>query len=411
MIIRPYNPETDFEAVRRLWEEISWIDRDVKEDAGYLEKFLLNSNNLVAELNNQAECLVSSGKGTIRHLEHTLNMQIIAAVTTSLVARKQKLASRTTARAIAEGAESGLPVSVLGMFEQGYYTRLGFGNGSYEQTVRFNPALLNVESEFPVPVRLGADDYAELHQALMNRWRSHGSVQVLSPENLHAELGWTRKPLGLGFRNENGELTHFIWGSCKDEHGPLQITAMAYQNRNQLLQLLSLIKSLGNQLYLVQLTETQHVQLQDLLNEPFRSISKTKGSKYAEFFSSEAWWQLRINDLIACMAATQLPARPTLAFNLSVHDPITQYLDDAQGWRGIGGDYSIALGEQCSAQRNHRSGLPLLEATASGISRLWLGTANANRLATSGEIEADQFLLDALDDTLNLPRPHPGWEF
>ena len=55
MIIRPYNPETDFEAVRRLWEEISWIDRDVKEDAGYLEKFLLNSNNLVAELNNQAE--------------------------------------------------------------------------------------------------------------------------------------------------------------------------------------------------------------------------------------------------------------------------------------------------------------------------------------------------------------------
>lgn len=411
MIIRPYQPDADFDAICRLWEEIGWLERDEKNDQRYLRQFLSNSSNLVAELNGEAECLVSTCPGTIQHLQNTLPVQIIAAVTTSMLARKQGLASRTTARAIAEGAEAGLPVSALGMFEQGYYTRLGFGNGPYEFIMRFNPALLSVDEEFPVPVRLSEKDYQEMHHAMMNRWRSHGSMQVLPPEHLHAELGWTDEPVGLGFRNEQGELTHFIWGNCKGEHGPFKITVMAYQDRQQLLQLLSLIKSLGNQLYVVQLIETQQLQLQDLLIEPFRSINKTQGSNYAESFRTEAWWQLRINDLTACVEALKLPTRPGLSFNLTVDDPITDYLEEGQSWRGIGGDYSIELGSQSSVRRNHRPDLPHLRASASGISRLWLGTASANRLATSGEIEAEQSLLDALEATLSLPRPHPGWEF
>jgi len=411
MIIRAYKPETDFPAVQRLWEEIAWIKRNEKDQAQILETFLRQSTNLVAELNGEAECLVSTCDGSIKHLETTLPMQIVAAVTTSLVARKQGLASRTTAKAIADGAEKGLPVSALGMFEQGYYTRLGFGNGPYEQKVRFNPALLDVDADFPVPVRLSEVDFKEMHEAMMQRWRSHGSVQVIPADHFHAELHWTEEPVGLGFRNDQGELTHFLWGHNKGEYGPLRISALAYRNRQQLLQLLALIKSLGNQLYVVRLIETQHMQMQDLLKEPFRSINKTEGNTYAEYIRSEAWWQLRINDLAACLQATRLPARPTLSFNLKVEDPISQYLDDGHGWQGIAGDYTVHLGEECEANPGHRSGLPLLHANASGISRLWMGCASANRLATSGEISAEQSLLDALDTTLSLPKPHPGWEF
>jgi predicted acetyltransferase len=411
MIIRPYQPDKDFANVRRIWEEIAWIDNDVENHPRVLESFLSNSNNLVAELNGEAECLVSACEGTIRHLEHTVPMQMISAVTTSMVARKQKLASRTTAQAIAEGAEAGLPISALGMFEQGYYTRLGFGNGSYEKTAQFNPAMLNIDTALPVPVRLDEKDFNDMHQAMLNRWRSHGSVQVLSAGHLHAELLWTEKPLGLGFRNDQGELTHFIWGSNKGEHGPFKISTMAYQNRQQLLELLALIKSLGNQLYVVHLTETQHIQLQDLLQEPFRSFNKTQGGKFQEEIKAEAWWQLRINDLKSCLASTRIPGRIEFSFNLTVAEPITQFLDKNRSWQGIGGDYTIRLGEECEAAEGHSAGLPLLKASTSGISRLWLGAASANRLATGGEIEGEQSLLDALDQTLSLPHPHPGWEF
>ncbi len=411
MIIRTYNPESDFESILRLWEEIAWVEREESKQSKILETFLSGSQNLVAELNGEAECLVSCCAGSIKHLETTVPIQIVAAVTTSLVARKHSLASRTTARAIADGAEQGQAASILGMFEQGYYTRLGFGNGSYEHKVRFNPALLNVDVDFPVPIRLGEKDYQDMHQAMMNRWRSHGSVQVAPSAHFLAEMLWTKEPVGLGFRNDQNELTHFIWAHNSGENGPFRISAMAYQNREQLLELLALIKSLGNQLYLVRLEETQHMQMQDLLLEPFRSINKTEGNSYAESIRAEASWQIRINDLKSCFAATQLPGRQTLSFNLSVEEPISRYLDKDCKWQGIGGEYTVHLGEQCLAEDGHSAGLPLLTANTSGISRLWIGAASANKLASSGEISAEQSLLDAIDSCLSLPLPVPGWEF
>ena len=411
MSIRPFNKKKDFPSVRRLWEEIAWIDRGDDDDAKFLEQFLSNSNNLVAELNGEAECLVSSCPGSIRHLETDVSMTVIAAVTTSLIARKQGFASRTTARAIAEGAEAGMATAVLGMFEQGYYSRLGFGNGAYAQIARFNPASLNIEKKFEPPIRLTEKDYVDMHSALTRRWRGHGSVHIQPPQHLHADFGWTDEPVGLGYRSEDGELTHFFWGENKGEYGPLRISAMAYRNREQLLELLALIKSMGNQLQLVRLTETEHMQMQDLLEEPFRAQNKSEGGKYPELIRSEAWWQLRINDLPRCIAATHLPSRPTLSFNLSVDEPIGRYLDKQQSWQGIGGDYTVHLGETSEAVSGHQAGLPLLKANTNGISRLWLGCASANRLATSGEISAKQDLLDQLDSTLKLPLPQPGWEF
>lgn len=91
-----------------------------------------------------------------------------------------------------------------------------------------------------------------------------------------------------------------------------------------------------------------------------------------------------------------------------MNEPIARYLDRNREWQGIGGEYTIHLGEDCAASSGHTTGLPLMSCNTSGISRLWIRAASANKLATSGEISAEQSLLDT---TLSLPEPHPGWEF
>ena len=245
----------------------------------------------------------------------------------------------------------------------------------------------------------------------MNRWRAHGSVQVFPPELTHADLGLTDNPYGFGYRDDSGELTHFIRGDMKDGHGPFRINAIAYQDRKQLLELLALIKNLSDQIYVAVLMEPFHLQLQDLLVEPFKGMNTTNGSKYVEINRAEAFWQLRINDLIACLSNTHLPNRSTLSFNLVLTDPISQFLDTEQSWRGISGEYTIHLDENCEAQAGHGKGLPQLEASVGGFSRLWLGCASANAIAIAGEISATQTLLDSLEKTLCLPLPKTGWDF
>ncbi len=83
-----------------------------------------------------------------------------------------------TARLLALQAEQGAAVSALGMFEQGYYNQLGFGTGSYEHWVRFDPAALQVSVESRPPQRLDTSDYEKMHAALLNRQRGHGTCSI-----------------------------------------------------------------------------------------------------------------------------------------------------------------------------------------------------------------------------------------
>lgn len=411
MTIRPLDLKKDFAAVRRIWEEIGWIDRDDKDDAKYLRKFLKGSRTLAAELNGEVECTVSSCDGTILHQQEELTMAVIAAVTTSTVARKQGLASKMTARVVAQEAQSGMATAALGMFEQGYYSRLGFGTGPYERFVKLNPALIEVDVAFNPPVRLTQKNAADVYQALMQRWRGHGGVQVASVKQVVAEMGWTEEPLGLGYRDAEGKLTHFVWGSCKGEYGPFHIHALAYQNRQQLRELMALLKSLGDQIVLVTLFEPQHVQLQDLIRQPFRNQRKTEGSEYEEGIKAEAFWQLRINDLAACMAATHLSNQATLSLNLTLDDPIRHHLESSQPWQGVSGEYTLHLGQECDVSEGHSKGLPELKSSVGGFSRLWLGAATATRLATSGDLAAADDLIENLDQAFLLPTPATGWQF
>lgn len=79
--------------------------------------------------------------GNILHLQDEISTGIVSAVTSSLIARKQGLASRLTAKIVAEDAES-----------------------------------------------------------------------------------------GLGYRDDLGELTHFVWGERKEESGPYKVGYLAYRD-------------------------------------------------------------------------------------------------------------------------------------------------------------------------------------
>lgn len=411
MTYRDYDPERDAKAVRRIWKECGWI-RDEERDGVYVDSVFKAANDaLVATIDDTPECAVHGMYGEIRYLAESLRMGAVTAVTTSHVSRKLGFAGELTARLLARQAEAGMEVSALGMFEQGFYDRLGFGTGAYEQWIRFDPATLTVSKTFRPPKRLQVNDYAAVHQALCNRRQNHGDVVIYPPELIQIDMGLTPEPFGLGyFDGPGGSLSHFIWGSTKGEHGPYTIKLSAWQNAEQLLELLALLKSLGDQVGQVGMLETGVIQLQDLLKQPIRTRRTTRDSQFANDSSSVAYWQLRILDLGACLAKTRLNT-PTVEFNLDLHDPVQSYLDDGRNWRGISGNYVVRLGADSRAVKGEDPALPTLSASVNAFSRMWFGIRPASSLAITDNLSGDGELLERLDASLRLPKAHLGWEF
>lgn len=409
MNYRPYDAEKDGKAAHRIWREVGWIDSEIEEKA--MDFFLAGSDVLVTDIDGEAEVLVASMPATVNYLDEKLPVGIIAAVTTSRVARKQGLAGRLTARMIASQVAQGAAVSMLGMFEQGFYNRLGFGTGCYEHWVRFDPAALVVSSRARPPRRLTTDNAEAIHNALLGRHRAHGVVDIAPVEFSRAELQWTSNGFGLGYYDgDDGALSHFIWCAPKGENGPYRIGAMAYRNRDEFLELMALLKGLGDQVRTVRMREPAHIQLQDMVSQPFQREIVSEKTKHATGNYAIAYWQLRICDLAACMAATKLPGE-TVRFNLALTDPIEAYLDDDIEWRGIGGDYIVTLGPESAAEAGADLSLPTLTASVNAFSRLWFGVRPAIGLAITDELDGPDGLLRALDQILRLPAPHPDWDF
>ena len=409
MEYRKYDPEKDSEAVHRIWYEVGWIS-DEKEEKG-MDVFLAGADALVADINGEAECLVTSAPGDIRYQDETLPLAIIASVTTSRIARKQGLAGRLTARMLALQAEQGTAVSALGMFEQGFYNQLGFGTGSYEHWVRFDPAALNVSVKARPPQRLNKDDYEKIHAALLNRQRGHGACNISPASFTQSELMWDDKAFGLGFHDgENGELSHFFWCWPKGEHGPYRVGLLSYQNSDQFIELMGLIKNIGDQVRTVRMREPANVQLQDLVKQPFRRNIVSEKTEHSTGTSATAYWQMRILDLDACLAKTHLSGQ-AVRFNLSLTDPVVRFLDGDTAWQGIGGEYVVTLGPDSSARPGTDDALPTLVATVNAFTRLWLGVRPATGLAITADLAGPDSLLTALDKALRLPVPHPDWDF
>ncbi len=407
---RPYNPERDREAIHRIWREVHWIKNEIQADA--LDHFLEDARAFVADLDGEAECMAATTPATLRYLDEDLRLSAVAAVTTSRIARKQGLGGRVTAAAIAADAADGALVSALGIFEQGYYDRLGYGTCGYEHWVRFDPALLTLKRKTRVPRRLTPDDWEMIHRAMLNRQQGHGAVNLLNASNFRAEMGWTgENAFGLGYTDgPDGPLTHFFWGDAKDENGPYSLIIFAFQNGEQFLDLMALVKALSDQVHLVEMREPRGIQLQDLLRHPFRQQHVTKDAEFANRITAKAYCQMRICDLPGCLAQTHLPGEP-VRFNLVLHDPIEAYLDAGAPWRGISGDYVVTLGPASHAEAGTAADLPTLTASVGAFTRLWLGIRPATGLAVTDDLAGPASLLQSLDTLLRLPEAKPDWEF
>jgi hypothetical protein len=408
MTYRAYDEERDREAAHRIWRETGWLEEGQE---GAMDIFLRAGRAMVAEVNGEAECLVASAPGEMRYLDETLPFAAVTAVTTSRVARKQGYARELTARIVAADAADGALVSGLGMFEQGFYNQLGFGTGSYEHWVSFDPARLRLEVQARVPQRVTADDSQAVHAALLARRRVHGSVAFAPPEMVEGEMRWPKNGFGLGYYDgPKSELTHFLWGRAKGEYGPYSVGYMAYRTLDQFLELMALLRNLGDQVRLVRMREPPGVQLQDLIAQPFKQRQITERGQFEARMSAAAYWQVRICDLAGCLAHTHLRGGP-VRFNLEVSDPVGHYLGEGPPWRGIGGDYVVQLGETSDAVEGQDALLPTLRASVGAFTRLWLGVAPAGGLAATDELDGPPELLADLEDVLRLPVPRVDWDF
>ncbi len=415
MNFRSYNPEKDKKAVYRIWYEVGWLE-DEKGEKG-LDIFLSKGRALVADLNDEAECLVASMPSLMYYQGQEISFGAVCAVTTSRIARKQGLAKRLTAQLVAADVADGCLLSGLGMFEQGFYDQLGFGTGGYENYVSFDPAQLKLpeRSGMPrqprVPRRLTKDDWQIVHQAMLARQKGHGSLNILPETYTQAELHWSSKGIGLGYCDgPQGELTHFFWGHSESGRGPFSMAMLAYQNWDQFLELMALLKTFGDQTRLVGLEEPRGIQLQDFLVQPFRYRYLTRKSDVENVSRASAYWQIRICDLAGCLAHTHLGGVP-IRFNLNLSDPIAQYLPEDAPWRGVGGEYIVTLGPSSTAEAGTDSTLPTLTASVNAFSRLWLGVRPASGLAVTDHLAGPPELLAQLDEMLRLPVPRFEWDF
>jgi predicted acetyltransferase len=409
--LRPYDAARDREAVRRIWQEIGWLDDDEKKQEA-MDRFVAGGQAWVAEVEGAAESMALSTPGTLRYLDEELEFAGVSAVTTSRVARKQGLAGRLTARLIAQDVAGGAQVAALGMFEQGFYNQLGFGTGPYEHWTSFDPAQLQVEVEPRIPRRITVEDAEIVHRNRLARRRTHGAINLTPPIMTEAEMVWTKEGFGLGYYDgPEGELTHHLWfNNGNSEHGPYTIWWQAFETLEQFAELLGLIHNLGDQVRKVTMREPPGVQLQDFLAQPFRFRQLTERSKYENRVNGAAYWQVRICDLWGCLEKAHLPCEE-VRFNLELHDPIERYLDGSTEWQGLSGSYVVTLGPDSAAEPGEERTLPTLQASVGAFSRLWFGVLPATSLAVSDELSGPHDLLATLDRAVRLPTPRLDWDF
>jgi len=410
MTFRPFQADRDRDAVRRIWREVGWIETEDHERG--LDVFLdSGGRRMVADLGDEPECMVATDPASLTYLDEEIPVSCITCVTTSRVARKRGLASRLTARTVAEDALDGAGVAMLGIFEQGFYNQLGFGNGSYERWCTFDPAELTVDVDPRTPRRLTAEDWELVHSSRLGRSRAHGACSLQPSALTRSEMLWSENGFGLGYVDGAGNLTHHFWcGTKSPEHGPYRVLWMAFRDRAQFRELLALLKSLGDQVHSIRLHEPGAVQLQDLLRQPFRMRRLTEKSRHEQRMSASSYWQIRLLDLRTCIEKTHLEVEP-VAFNLHLTDPIERHLPDEAPWRGVGGSYSIVFGPESSVEDGSDPSLPTMEASVGAFTRMWLGVRSPTALSWTDDLAGPPDLLDRLDRSLRLPAPTCDWDF
>jgi hypothetical protein len=410
MHFREYDAERDRDSVQRMWRGIGWL-KEGQEEA--VDLFIAASHALVAEVDGDAEGLVGSMPGQMRYQQEELSLSAITTVSVGRRVRKRGVARRLVAQLLAADAADGAHVAALGMFEQGYYNQLGFGTGSYEHWVSFDPAQLKVPNPRRIPRHLLPSEWDPAHDSRLKRMRVHGSCNVLPPQITRVGMMTAKNGFGFGYYDaDGGELTHHLWCSAREpEHGPYTVLWTSYRDWGQFLELMGIIRGLGDQVRLVSMREPPGIQFQDLLDKPFAQRRARENANLETQFRAIAYWQMRICNLAGCLERTHLQGG-MLRFNLELDDPVERYLGQRAPWPGLSGHYVVTLGPTSGAEEGQDEALPTLKASAGAFTRLWLGVRSATSLSVTDELTGPLALLEELDALLRcLPVPRWDWDF
>lgn len=412
MGIRAYNPGKDKQAVLRIYRELDWLKNEKKEEQA-IDWFFRCSKVNIHDVNGSAECVIAIIPARVQYSndsKNNLRFSAIASMATSLIIRQRRIAGKLLAYSIAEDVQKGAQVAGLCMFEQGFYDRLGFGTGSYENRVCFDPANLNISIKPRIPVRITDKDWKQAHECTLNRKTFHGGVNLLPSLITRVRMAFTKNGFGFGYK-EKGRITHYMWIQTDNiESGPYNIQWMSYNTGEQFLELLALIKSWGDQIRLVEIEEPVHIQFQDFLCKPFYYSQITEKAKYENKITAAAYWQMRICLLQDCITAVKTGG-VGVEFNLRLYDPIKEYLPQDSKWQGCSGDYVVKFGSESVIRPGKKNGLPVLEASIGAFTRMWLGVRPASGLAISDNLKAPDSLLEGLDIVFLLPRPSPDCDY
>lgn len=410
MIIRPYDPGRDAEACKAVWREICWLP-DTPRGIQATEAYFAANPCLVTEVEGRAEAVAVAESGTLRHLEERLPFWAVTAVTVGYTGRKRGLGSRITAEITALGARNGFVLAGLGIFEQGYYNRIGYGNGPYNRRVAFRPSDLPGTLPYPArPCRVSVDDLDHVVACVEGRMPCHGQI-TLSRNFLKAEMLWEDKGFGLGIRNPGGDLTGFLWfQGPPGEHGPYRVACMAYRGPRELMELLGMLRSMGDQVDRISMEEPPHIQFQDLMTTPLRDFRTFREGRDPVGTRCLSYAQARFLDVPKALERTVIPWGRA-EFNLTLTDPIAGLLPDDAPWKGCAGEYTVVLGPESQATPGLTPGLPGMRAGVGAFTRLWLGVRHPSVLSLTDELEAPESLLIALDRLLPLPEPRFNCDF
>jgi len=398
----------DFEDVRKVWMESGWLT-DSPAQTKALKVFLDDTFGVVAHIKNSVEVLASARMGTLLYDRTDLPLASVSSVNVGRVARGLGLGGSATAQVVSEAARRGAAVAILGMFEQGYYDKLGFGSGVQQRHMTFDPGALKVPRLTRPPIRLTATDHQRIHANRLSRLRRHGAPSFNDASVTKSDMLFDEASFGLGFEDDSGRLTHHLWMLTKGENGPYRIQWMAYETFDQLIELLSVVASLKDQINGVRFSEIPGIQLQDLIDHPLTHHRITRQGEYAQKHFSLAWWQARICDLSACIGAVSIHG-PAIKFRLNLTDPIEDRLPVDSPWRGVAGQYDINLAICSTVSKATDPTLPILNASVGALSRLWLGVQDASGLSATDDLCGPSDLLSALDRQLRLPKPVVDWD-
>lgn len=393
-----------------VWHDCGWSD---KVDAcELLDTFFDLGPTWVGIRDEAVQSVVHTAAATLRYQQSDIRLQAVTGVTTSLQARRGGVAAKTLAHAMAAGAANGAVVSALGIFDQGFYDRLGYGSLDIMRLIRFDPKDIRVDTTARSPLRFTEKDVDEIHAARSRRWLRHGGVNFDSAKRTLADMQECTNGIGFGYRDHpDGGISHMIWFSRKDaENGPFRVIFTVWETREQLRELMAFLHSLADQVHLVVMEEPPGIALQDFIHRPLRSRAITQKSKYETGITAMTYQQARIVNLQAAIETLSVHG-PSIDFNLIIKDPVTRFLPQDAPWSGCGGNYTIHIGETSTLKTGHTDGLETLSADIGAFSRLWLGSSTATALAVTSDFDGPEALLSALDACICLPVPRFDWNF